>query len=127
MSSKGQAKPVIQKETWAGAFKAIAIRALSYGKFWQVCYATVIGLFVWKLEPNEPTKILQLLLSSNLFAVGGWVCFTLTVVGGIFSIRFMRARYLEEIERLCKERDQLQEKLLERALRHSNSEPKKLL
>lgn len=49
----------------------------------------------------------------------GWIVATLLLVISVLFFVMMRRVYLDEIDRVRKERDELQEKLLNQAVQHS--------
>lgn len=93
---------------WSGAFKAIGIRSLTTGRFWQFCFLLVLLVLVWRIESADWVKISELFLKSYVYSGLGWVLWGITVVVALLLHRSMRARYLAEIERVSEERNKAQ-------------------
>ncbi len=53
-----------QKETWASAFKALGLRAISTGKFMQFVFLCVVLLALWTTKSEDKVRI-----TSELVAV----------------------------------------------------------
>lgn len=112
-------------ETWPGAVKAIGIRALSAGKFWQFCFAGVMAMIAYRIDSQDWVKITQLFLHSYFYSTLGWVLFALTVVASVATFRVHRRIYLKEIDRLSKERTKIQETIIGPPhIKHSEFKPK---
>jgi hypothetical protein len=104
--------------------RSIGIRSLSSGKFWQFCGLLVLLYFIHSLESGDKVEIVKLVVSAPLFHVLGWALALLLAVGCVIVHAVIRKEYLREIERLSKERDALQEKLLTQPVQHSGYKPK---
>ena len=77
-----------------------------------VVVATVLILAICRAETKDIPKIVETLFSSNTFATVGWVLLAVTVIIAILAIRFIMKRYETELERVCAERDKLQDHIL---------------
>lgn len=121
-----KSKPAVQAttpktvETWPGAFKAIAIRSLSFGKFWQICVTAMILMVLYKLEPGEVTKLAHEILADNVVCMLGWLAALVSTLAGVALVRFTRSTHQMEIARLSAERSALQERLLGGKVERSN-------
>ena len=100
------------KETWAGAFKAIGIRALSTGKFWQFCFLVICVVVGARINSGDWAKIAELFLKSHVYSGLGWVLLAITIVMAVVIHRTQRGIYQREIDRLSSERNDLQQQLL---------------
>ena len=114
------------KETWAGAFKAIGVRALSTGKFWQFCFLVfclVVGL---RINSGDWVKVAELFLKSHVYAGLGWSLCAITIIIAIVIHRTQQGVYQREIDRLSTERNDLQQQLLgtKTQIQHSKHKPK---
>jgi hypothetical protein len=102
-------------ESWAGTVRAIGIRALSTGKFWQFCCLVVLVWWVWQIKSEHWVEIARLFLVTQFYAGLGWVLFAISVIFGVFFHRAQRSMYLLEIDRISEEKTKLQEKLIPHA------------
>lgn len=114
------------KETWAGAFKAIGVRALSTGKFWQFCFLIICLAVGAKINSGDWVKIVELFLKNSVYAGLGWVLWGITIVMAVVIHRTQRGIYQREIDRLSTERNDLQQQLLgpKTQIQHSKHKPK---
>lgn len=119
----GTKKP---EETWAGAVKAIGIRALSSGKFWQFCFLCVLLALIYRIQSPDWVKIVDLFLSSPLYAGLGWLLWVITIFVAVVIHRFQRRILHDEIDRLSTDRNELQQRLIgsNTELKNSNYKPK---
>lgn len=115
----------LNKDTWAGAVKALGLRSLSFGKFWQLCATAICLVFLWRCRAEDMPQLLTIVLTSPWFIILGWMGFALSVVVSVVITRLARRQYLAEIERLVDERSNLQNRLLNNNLSHSGYEPNK--
>ncbi len=95
------------KESWAGCFKAIGVRALSAGKFWQFCFACVLLCVAWKIESPDWVKIAELFLSSRVYSGLGWILFVLAILCATVVHKLQARLYRSQIEYLTTARDGL--------------------
>jgi|ERR1039458_1324450 hypothetical protein len=112
------------KETWAGAFRAIGIRAISTGKFLQFIFLCVILMGLYTTNSADKVKIVSMLVASPIVNILGWLLALTVSVGCVTVYSVLRKEHLGEIERLSQERDKLQEKLLKLPVQHSNYTPR---
>lgn len=110
-------------ETWPGAAKAIGLRALSSGKFWQFCFLCVLIAFAFNIKSPDWVKIAELFLLSYLYSGLAWILWVATIVIAVVLHKAQRRRYLGEIERLARDRDKLQDQLTGTTLQHSKYKP----
>lgn len=67
------------QENWAGVVKALGLRSLSSGKFWQFCFLVIIVAMIWRIESTDWVKIADLLLRSRFVAAIGWFLWVGTI------------------------------------------------
>jgi hypothetical protein len=96
---------------WSVA-KALGLRALTTGKFWQFCFLIILVALIWKVDSADWVRIVQLILGSPVVAVLGWLIAGVLLFGAVIGFRAQRRLYWLEITRLARERNALQEKLL---------------
>lgn len=92
--------------------KAIGLRALTTGRFWQFCFLLVVLFFIWRIQSNDWVEIAKLFLTSYVYSGLGWVLWVVTTIVAIVVHRAQRKQYLAEIDRITAERNRLQEQLL---------------
>ena len=73
----------------------------------------VLCVALIKADSKDIPQIVNTLVNSGRFSIFGWFIAVIILVASIILIRIMCKIYDREIERLVKERDQLQAKLLE--------------
>lgn len=106
--------------TWAQAFRDIGIRFLSSGKFNPTLAFILILAAIIKAPRDKIPEIIKTLSErSVMWQFMGW--FTAAAILLCFIVLFLLKRkiYLNEIDRVKNERDQLQEKLTDHTLQHS--------
>ncbi|HUZ06565.1 MAG TPA: hypothetical protein VMV89_03670, partial [Candidatus Paceibacterota bacterium] len=67
-----------------------------------------------KADSKDIPKIVETIVNSGHVAMVGWIIAAFFLVTAIAIIRILCRFYDKEIERICKERDQLQKHLLEK-------------
>lgn len=72
----------------------------------------VLIIAMTRADTKDIPKIVETLANSNHSAVLGWSIATIILIGSVFIIKMMCKIHDREIERIAKERDQLQQKLL---------------
>lgn len=112
------------RENWASAFKAIGLRALSSGKFWQFCFLCVLIAFSFNIKSADWVRIAELFASSYVYNCLGWGLWIITTLIAVIIHKDQRKRYLGEIQRLSDDRNQLQERLIGDNLQHSKYRPR---
>jgi hypothetical protein len=65
-----------------------------------------------RADPKDIPTIVQTLVDSHSTALIGWSIAVIILVAAIVFIKLLSYVYDKEIERLCQERDKLQNKLL---------------
>jgi hypothetical protein len=106
--------------TWAQAFRDVGLRFLSSGKFVPTLAFLLLFYAIAKAPSDKMPDIIRTLADRSVaWAFMGWiVAGILLIFSGLFFIG-MRRSYLDEIDRVRKERDELQEKLTQQTLQHS--------
>lgn len=67
---------------------------------------------IYRADSKDIPKIVESLVGSNTFAVVGWILACVFLLGAIISIKLQSRIYEKELNRLAKERDELQRLLL---------------
>lgn len=96
---------------WANTFKAIGLKALLTGKFWQFCFLSAVVVFAYRIESADWVKIADLMFASRVVNLLGWFLAVIFAVAGVAIFRLQRTIYLAEINRLAIQRNELQERL----------------
>ncbi len=78
-------------------------------------FGLVLTVALLKADSKDIPKIVETIVSSEHVALIGWIVASLILIVAIVFIRLMCNIYDKEIERLVKERDQLQKHLLEKS------------
>lgn len=103
---------------------------------WEVLYrhlAKVTGILaalilgsitLLRCAPEDIPKVAATIFTSNLFNWIGWIIATIVLLTTIVFLRYDHNIKARELDRVCKERDLLQEKLLQRAITHSGNRNK---
>jgi len=68
---------------------------------------------IFRADPKDIPKIVDTIVSSGRVSMIGWIVAVIILVAAIVLIKIMCKVYDREIERIVKERDQLQKQLLE--------------
>ena len=72
----------------------------------------VLVIAIIRADPKDIPTIVQTLVDSRSTAIIGWSIALIILIGAVVFIRLLTYVYEKEIERICKERDKLQSKLL---------------
>jgi nitrate/nitrite transporter NarK len=108
------------KVTWAHAFRDLGLRVLSSGRFAPLLAFILLFAAILKAPSDKMPDVIKTLADrSVVWEFMGWIVAAILLVVSIVFFVMMRRVYLDEIDRLKKERDGLQEKLLNQALQHS--------
>lgn len=99
------------EESWPAVFKAIALKTIATGKFWQFGWFVVMGLLSWRIESADLVAIARLFVGSPVYSIAGWLLFTTTAVVSVLVFRVLRTVYSGELERVVAERNDLQKQL----------------
>lgn len=100
-----------REENAASVFKAIALKTLSTGKFWQFGWFVILGLLIWRTESSDLVKIAKLFVESPVFTLLGWLMFALTSISSAVVFKALRKAYSAELDRVVGERNELQKQL----------------
>lgn len=73
----------------------------------------VLVVAMVRADTKDIPKIVETLADSKNTAIVGWSIAFLVLAVAVIFIKLMSHIYEKEIERLCKERDELQKKLLD--------------
>lgn len=77
-----------------------------------VVVGAVLVIAIIRADPKDIPTIVQTLVDSRSTAIIGWSIALIILIGAVVFIRLLTYVYEKEIERICKERDKLQSKLL---------------
>jgi len=77
-----------------------------------IIIGAVLVIAITRADPKDIPIIVQTLVDSRSTAVIGWSIALIILIGAVVFIRLLTYVYEKEIERICKERDKLQSKLL---------------
>jgi len=77
-----------------------------------VIVGAVLIIAMFRADSKDIPAIVQTLVDSRSTAIIGWAIAAIVLLGSIVVIRLLSHVYENEIERICKERDKLQNKLL---------------
>jgi nitrate/nitrite transporter NarK len=98
----------------------LGLRIFSSGRFVPLLAFILLFRAIGKAPGSKMPEIIKTLADrSVVWTFMGWIVAALLLVISIIFFVMMRRVYLDEIDRVKKERDQLQEKLLNQALQHS--------
>jgi hypothetical protein len=92
--------------------KSVKVRFFSTRNLSVLVSGAVIIVGLLKAKQEDIPKIFETLFGSHLWAALGWALAILILVGSIVLVRLVMRIDGKEIDRLAKERDRLQEKLL---------------
>lgn len=93
------------------SLRAIALRSLTTGKFWQFVFGCVLIFWVRQIDSADWVKIAELFVESELYCGLGWSLWVATILIAVAFHRIQRRSYLAEIERLVEQRHSLEEKV----------------
>jgi len=79
-----------------------------------VVTGVVFAIALFKADQKDIPKIVETIVNSEHISIIGWIVAIIILVASIVLIKIMCIIYDKEIERLVKERDQLQKRLLEK-------------
>jgi uncharacterized oligopeptide transporter (OPT) family protein len=91
-----------------------------YAKFFTtrnlsvIVVGVVLIIALFRADPKDIPRIVEILAGSSNSAIIGWAIAFIILAGAVILVKLMKKIYENEIERLAKERDQLQRMLLER-------------
>jgi len=77
-----------------------------------VIIGLVLIIAICRADPKDIPGIVQTLVNSRSAVIVGWAIAAIILIAAIVMLRLLSYVYEKEIERLCKERDKLQNKLL---------------
>lgn len=99
------------QENWPGTIKAIGLKALTTGRFWQFCFLLIILAFAQRIESSDWVRIAELFLGSDLIRTLGWGLLGISIGVSIGIFQIQRTIYKKEIARLVDHRNDLQKQL----------------
>jgi formate hydrogenlyase subunit 4 len=106
--------------TWAQAFRDLGLRVFTSGRFVPLLAFILLFSAIVKAPSNKMPEIIKTLAErSVVWTFMGWIVAAILLVISIVFFVMMRRVYLDEIDRVKKERDELQEKLINQAVQHS--------
>lgn len=70
---------------------------------------------MFRADSKDVPKIVETIVNSGHVSMVGWIVAVTILIAAIVLIKLMCKIYDREIERICKERDQLQKQILERS------------
>jgi len=80
----------------------------------------ILGLIALiRAKPDDIPKVFESIFITEIFCYLGWIVAVLILLCSLFVAYLIWKIYPKELERVCKERDRLQEILLDRDIRHS--------
>ena len=77
-----------------------------------VIVGVVLIIAMFRADSKDIPAIVQTLVDSRSTAIIGWAIAAIVLIGAVVIVRLLSHVYEQEIERICKERDKLQNKLL---------------
>ena len=72
----------------------------------------VLLFAIAKAETKDIPKIVETIFGSNTLAVTGWILAVILLIGNIVSVKLLIKLHDREMDRIAKERDDLQMKLI---------------
>src|SRR5439155_13661010 len=112
--------PKRSRVTWAQTFRDLGLRVLSTGRFAPLLAFILLFTAILKAPSDKIPEIIKILVEQPLvWCFMGWITSGILLVCSLVLFVTMRRMYLNEIDRVKKERDELQEKLTEQRLQHS--------
>ncbi len=82
--------PAGANESWAACVKALGLRALATGKFWQFCFAAVGVVIARQIQSSDWVKIAELIIGSQVYSALGWILFVLAIIIGMSVQKLQR-------------------------------------
>ena len=98
----------IQSSRW------FRISALSTGKLSVVVTGIFAIIAIIRCKREDIPKVVDAVVSSHLFCILGWILAVVILLGAVIFIKLLISFYEKGIQRLAKERDDLQTKLLKK-------------
>lgn len=83
----------------------------------------VAAIVLLRAKPEDLPRIAEILFRSDFALWLGWGLAILFLILLVVAYTIVRKRYRSEIDRLCRERDGLQERLLGGSVKHSGRKP----
>jgi hypothetical protein len=127
LSPPAMAKEKNSKTTvnfWA-FLQNVAIHSMNKGQFPLACVAAIILLLIYKLPPQDAARLVDRILNNLTSAKGfAYVLCTFLAGGWAFHARWQRRTISAEMDRIGREKSQLQEQTIGDKLSHSKSKPK---
>ena len=106
--------------TWAQAFRDLGLRILSTGRFAPLFAFILLFTAILKAPNDKIPSIIDTLVTQPLvWCFMGWITAGILLIAALVFFFMMRRMYLNEIDRLKRERDELQEKLTQQTVQHS--------
>ena len=110
-NSPKKTKQSKDSESWAGAVKAVGLRAVARGQLVSFGLLIIAGIAVWRIDGGTVEKLFQISVDSGIALWFGWLMFFVTFCAALVLITAQRNIYRNEIKRLASERTALQMKL----------------
>ena len=102
-------EPVIQ----SSKAQVVSVKFFTTRNLSVIVVGAVLIIAMTRADTKDIPKIIEILADSHHSAVLGWSIALLILISAVFLIKIMFKIHDREIERIVKERDQLQKKLLE--------------
>jgi high-affinity nickel permease len=93
-----------------GMVKFFSTRNLSV-----IVMGVIFLVALWRAQPKDIPQIVETICGSHDISIIGWLFALIILVSAIVFLRILTRIHDREIERLVKERDKLQKKLLSRS------------
>ncbi|MFY9989263.1 MAG: hypothetical protein WAK31_31205 [Chthoniobacterales bacterium] len=109
--------------TWAQAFRDLGVRFFSSGIFIPTLGAIVVLCLFLRAPPEKLPEVAKIVFEKEttwmILAIIGWSLAIIITICAVALALFQRKLYSEEMSRVTKERDKLQERLLAQPVQHS--------
>lgn len=118
MSPRGNSKPKkAVGMTWAQAFRDITVGSMNKGQLPLLGIIAIILVILWRMPPERLSElafnIIGMLERGDLF---GWLLFVLVLASWWTNSKAMRKWYATELDRVGREKSDLQRQLANRHL-----------
>jgi hypothetical protein len=105
--------------TFAQALRDLGLRVLSTGRFAPLLAFILLFTAILKAPSDKIPEIINSLVAHPLVWCAGWITAGILLIAAVALFSVTRRIYLDEIDRVKRERDELQEKLTQQTLQHS--------
>lgn len=87
-----------------------------------VVFLSLASIALIRVSPEQLPEVVSAIFKSSAIGASGWIAALLIFLVSRFIVYFIQVTHTKEIERLTKERDYLQEKLIGSPVKHSEQE-----